>query len=231
MTRPYLCLCVNERSFKHAVFQSPVPVNQPDRVPPQAEHRATEILDGVREAFAEKGFDGASMQDLARACGISVGNFYRYFPSKAAIVAALVTRDLAEVESEFSKILESADPMAGLRAAIRNRVEADQCKADGQIWAEVTAASLRKPEIADITRQMETEILRYLTIVFARVKGIPPEEARQRYAAHGSLLMMMIRASAMHRAAEPDPQGNLMTLTIRIIDKLLDEIVRDDVKG
>ena len=55
---------------------------------PLADQRSVEILEGVRRAFSEKGFDGASMQDLARACGMSVGNFYRYFPSKAAIVAA-----------------------------------------------------------------------------------------------------------------------------------------------
>lgn len=206
-------------------------VNQPDRTPPQAEHRAIEILDGVRLAFAEKGFDGASMQDLARACGMSVGNFYRYFPSKAAIVAALVTRDLAEVESEFSHIIESADPMAALRAAIRYRIEVDQCEADGHIWAEMAAASLRKPEIAEITRQMETEIIRYLTIVFGRVKGIPAEAARLRYSAHGSLLVMMIKACAMHRASTAESGHDLTALSIRTIDRILDEIVSDDVKG
>ena len=59
--------------------------------PPTLSHadiRSTEILASVRQTFVEKGFDGASMQDLARAAGMSVGNFYRYFPSKAAIIQA-----------------------------------------------------------------------------------------------------------------------------------------------
>lgn len=206
-------------------------MTQPDRPLPQAEDRAVEILDGVRQAFAEKGFDGASMQDLARACGMSVGNFYRYFPSKAAIVAALVTRDLTEVEGEFRQIIESADPMAALRAALRHRIETDQCEADGHIWAEMAAASLRKPEIAEITRQMETEIIRYLTIVFARVKGIPAEDARRRYGAHGSLLVMMIKGSAMHRAGTDADRDHLIALTIRTANRILDEIVSDDLKG
>ncbi len=208
-----------------------VPVNQPDRSPPQSEIRAVEILEGVRLAFAEKGFDGASMQDLARACGMSVGNFYRYFPSKAAIVAALVTRDLAEVEEEFSKIIESDDPMRTLRDALRFRIEEDQCTTDGQLWAEVTAASLRKPEIAEITYQMETEVGRYLCIVFARVKGISFEEARATYGAHASLLVMMVKSSAMHRSQTPQAQEDLTALIIRTLNRILDEIVRDDVKG
>lgn len=208
-----------------------VPVNQPDRSPPQSEIRAVEILEGVRLAFAEKGFDGASMQDLARACGMSVGNFYRYFPSKAAIVAALVTRDLAEVEEEFSKIIESDDPMRTLRDALRFRIEEDQCTTDGQLWAEVTAASLRKPEIAEITYQMETEVGRYLCIVFARVKGISFEEALAIYGAHASLLVMMVKSSAMHRSQTPQAQEDLTALIIRTLNRILDEIVRDDVKG
>jgi AcrR family transcriptional regulator len=206
-------------------------VNQPDRIPPQPDHRAVEILEGVRLAFAEKGFDGASMQDLARACGMSVGNFYRYFPSKAAIVAALVTRDLAEVESGFRFIIESADPMAALRAELRNRIIEDQCQADGQIWAEMTAASLRKPEIAEITQQMETEITRYLTTVFARVRGITEEEALAAYSAHATLLVMMIKASAMHRLSDLNAREQLTALTIRTVNRILDEIVQADVRG
>jgi AcrR family transcriptional regulator len=206
-------------------------VNQPDRSPPQAEHRAVEILEGVRMAFAEKGFDGASMQDLARACGMSVGNFYRYFPSKAAIVAALITRDLAEVEQEFSQIITSPDPMSALRAALRHRIDTDQCATDGQLWAEMMAASLRKPEIAEITQQMETEITRYLTIVFARVLGIAAEVARERYAPHASLLVMMIKASAMHRAKTQQERDQLAALVVRTLNRVLDEIVDDGLKG
>lgn len=217
---------MNERSFSSDFF-----VNQPDRSPPQAEHRAVEILEGVRLAFAEKGFDGASMQDLARACGMSVGNFYRYFPSKAAIVAALVTRDLAEVELEFSQIIKSPEPMATLRSALRLRLQHDNCVQDGQMWAEMTAASLRKPELAEITRQMEKEITRYLTIVFARALGISAEEARQRFSEHASLLVMMIKANAMHRSETPEAQVHLTQLVIRTLDGILDEIEADGLKG
>ena len=113
---------------------------------PAAEERGLEILASIRQAFAEKGFDGASMQDLARAAGMSVGNFYRYFPSKAAIVQAMCGYDLAEIQGEFSEILSSDAPMAALRERILMHVAEEGMK-DGQLWAEITAASMRKPEI------------------------------------------------------------------------------------
>jgi len=208
-----------------------IPVNQPDRIPPQPDQRAVEILEGVRLAFAEKGFDGASMQDLARACGMSVGNFYRYFPSKAAIVAALVTRDLAEVESGFRFIIESPDPMAALRAELRNRIVEDQCQSDGQLWAEMAAASMRKPEIAEITQQMEAEICVYLLTVFAQVLGIDLQVSRQRFGAHARMLVMMIKASAMNPSRDPAEREQLTELTIRTVNRILDEVVEADVKG
>lgn len=206
-------------------------MNHPERIPPQGEHRAIEILEGVRQAFAEKGFDGASMLDLARACGMSVGNFYRYFPSKAAIVSALITRDLAEVEDQFSAIIESDDPMATLRMALRMRIEQDQCEGDGQLWAEITAAAMRKPEIEEITRHMESEIIGYLTTVFARARHISELEARSRYQPHASLLVMMIKGSAMHPGQDPESRTHLTELVIRTINRVLDEIVSDDLKG
>jgi AcrR family transcriptional regulator len=206
-------------------------MNHPERIQPQGEHRAIEILEGVRQAFAEKGFDGASMLDLARAFGMSVGNFYRYFPSKAAIVSALITRDLAEVEDQFSAIIESDDPMATLRMALRMRIEQDQCEGDGQLWAEITAAAMRKPEIEEITRHMESEIIGYLTTVFARARHISELEARNRYQPHASLLVMMIKGSAMHPGQDPESRTHLTELVIRTINRVLDEIVSDDLKG
>ena len=57
---------------------------------PKTDQKVAEILSRLRDTFAEKGFDGASMQDLARAAGMSVGNFYRYFPSKSDIIAQMI---------------------------------------------------------------------------------------------------------------------------------------------
>ncbi len=89
------------------------PFTDPDATcpsPSPADQRSAEILASVRQAFVEKGFDGASMQDLARAAGMSVGNFYRYFPSKAAIIKAMIEVDLAEIQRDFATILGSRRP-------------------------------------------------------------------------------------------------------------------------
>lgn len=192
--------------------------------------RTDEILGLVRAAFAEKGFDGASMQDLARAAGMSVGNFYRYFNSKAAIVEALIHRDLAEIEASFAAIMGSDDPLAALRATLQWRVGSD-CAADGQLWAEITAAALRKPDIGAVCCKMEDEIARYMTTVFARITGISPEEAILRFHAHAELIVMLVKSSSMQSARNFGQRADLSSLVLRTIDRTLDDIVSTAVKG
>lgn len=198
---------------------------------PPLDQRSADILDSVRIAFAEKGFDGASMQDLARAAGMSVGNFYRYFPSKSAIVEALVSRDLQEVEAEFAAIIGSPDPMDALRIALRRHITTDHCGKDGHLWAEMTAAALRKPEIGDITRKMEAGITGYLTAVFAHVTGLSRPEALERYAPHAMLVVMLVKASAMQPGQTDEQRENLTDLILRTIDRTLSEIVAEAPKG
>lgn len=195
-----------------------------------AEDRSHEILFSIRQTFAEKGFDGASMQDLARAAGMSVGNFYRYFPSKAAIVEAMVGFDLAEIQRDFAEILNSADPMVGLRAKIIQRMTED-CHGDGQLWAEITAAAMRKPEIDAVSSAMEATVITHLTAIFARVTGRSHAEAASRYAGQARLLVILVKAMATESGRTGRSAPELTDQMVRIIDRLLTEISNDSAKG
>lgn len=190
---------------------------------PLADLRSAEILESARRAFAEKGFDGASMQDIARKAGMSVGNFYRYFPSKSAIVEALIAQDLKEMEQDFAAILCDAQPLQALRQTIERRITESDCQSDGQLWAEITAAALRKPEIGEAARRMETEIVAHLTTVFSRASGLTPDEAQARWTAHAQLLVMLVKSCAMQPAGQP-VSADLTQLLMRNIEITLQDI-------
>jgi len=195
---------------------------------PATDVRVAEILASARVAFVEKGFDGASMQDLAKSVGMSVGNFYRYFPSKAAIVEAIVMGDMADMDRDFKAIITSDDPMLHLRATIRQRVSDEgNCNDDGRLWAEITAAALRKPDIGAVTGRMEAGIVGYLCSVFAQVTGVTPDEAEARYAAHARLIVMLVKATGMESSQPGRAHNELMALVQRIIDRTLDDIAMD----
>ena len=47
-----------------------------------AQERRRDIVDAVRDVFADKGFDGTTTRDLAKSAGVSEALLYRYFPSE-----------------------------------------------------------------------------------------------------------------------------------------------------
>jgi AcrR family transcriptional regulator len=52
--------------------------------------RPAEILDAALAVFAEKGFAGARMDDIARRAGVTKGTIYLYFENKEAVFKSLV---------------------------------------------------------------------------------------------------------------------------------------------
>ncbi|MCU0790813.1 MAG: TetR/AcrR family transcriptional regulator [Nitratireductor sp.] len=201
----------------------------PEYVAPALDARSIEILDRIKGVFSAKGFSGASMQDLARAAEMSVGNFYRYFPSKNAIVEALVALDLARIEDDFRMIMQSADPLGALRAAIRHRVETLE-DGEGPLWAEIEAAAARQSEIAAISERMHVAVMENLISVFARISGHTEEQSRERFAAYADLIIILVKGIAMHKCGGAASHGRemrsaeLQALVIRQIDALLADI-------
>ena len=194
------------------------------------EQRSVEILASVRQAFADKGFDGASMQDLARASGISVGNFYRYFPSKSAIVEALISSDLDEIEATFLAILDSPHPMETLRAMLVLRISQQQKMREGQLWSEISAMSRRKPEIGAVTVRMESQITDYMLRTFAAETHLPFAEVQTRFASHAAFIILLIKSVScfcgadQNAAHRQEHQDDLTLLILRTIDSTLAEV-------
>jgi AcrR family transcriptional regulator len=55
------------------------------------------VLDEARTLFAKRGVASTSIADIALACGIAKGTFYRYFESKEALVDALFLPEAEEL--------------------------------------------------------------------------------------------------------------------------------------
>jgi AcrR family transcriptional regulator len=59
--------------------------------------RRTQILDGARRAFAEHGYEGATVARLEEAVGLSRGAIFNYFPSKEDLFVELAMEDTARM--------------------------------------------------------------------------------------------------------------------------------------
>lgn len=78
------------------------------------------ILESAAEAFAELGFPSASMNDIARRCGVSKGLLYHYYASKERLLFDLTeqyTRRLVSLVAEVERRVR--DPANRLPELIR----------------------------------------------------------------------------------------------------------------
>ncbi len=55
-----------------------------------AEARKEAIVNAVQDIFAEKGFDGTTIKELAQVAGVSEALLYKHFPSKESLYAAML---------------------------------------------------------------------------------------------------------------------------------------------
>jgi AcrR family transcriptional regulator len=73
-----------------------------------AARNRTRILDAARDAFAESGLD-VGVEEIARRAGVGKGTLYRRFPTKEALVQAIVDDRLDELEGVSRRCSEEAD--------------------------------------------------------------------------------------------------------------------------
>ena len=74
-----------------------------------------QIMEGARSVFLGAGFDGASMNDVARAAGVSKGTLYAYFNSKEDLFEAIIRAEKAQAAERMCAFLpDYSDPRAML---------------------------------------------------------------------------------------------------------------------
>ena len=110
--------------------------------------RRDAILAAARHCFARKGFHQTSTAAICAQAGMSPGNLFHYFPSKQAIIAAIVDQEGAETAAYFAQLQGSADAYGAL-LAFMDAVLA--LAADGDVASlalDIAAEALRDPDIA-----------------------------------------------------------------------------------
>ena len=75
-----------------------------------------QILEGARRVFLADGFDGASMNDIARVAGVSKGTLYVYFNSKEELFEAMIREDRKQQAERIVFPDDAGDPRPALAA-------------------------------------------------------------------------------------------------------------------
>lgn len=89
-----------------------------------SEFRCTEILGAARKVFAKRGFEQATVDDIAAAAGVAKGTLYLYFRSKREIYLEAMRRDVLALHEETNCRMAACNTIEGkIRAFIATRVK------------------------------------------------------------------------------------------------------------
>jgi len=84
----------------------------------KGERTRERILDHAEALFAERGFEGASLREIARRAGIREPGLYNYFSGKPALYEAVLERGLRPLADELERRLAADAALAELPAVM-----------------------------------------------------------------------------------------------------------------
>jgi AcrR family transcriptional regulator len=170
---------------------------------PTPESRRQQILDAACDCVRQAGFHGASMAEIAKAAGLSVGQIYRYFENKEAIIAAIVAQDLAEMREKFAE-MESrpGDLVDAMTEHLPDAV--DKCFDSGRaaLTLEVLAEAARNPKVAAILRAADEQERIFAQSMLERSRQ--PGWSDAEFNARCEVLGMMFDGMVMRAVNHPD---------------------------
>ncbi len=113
--------------------------------------RMDELLQIAGQVFAERGFDGASVNEMAKRANASKGTFYSRYPTKRDLLIAVVSEQSRELESEIADLLnpklELPEALTGFADRILSIVLSRTVLANYRV---VTLEAQRFPELGRI---------------------------------------------------------------------------------
>lgn len=132
--------------------------------------------------MAAEGFAGATTGRIAARAGVSVGSLYQYFPTKDALLAAVMQRHMAQLAGAFEELVESYGPRVatlpleeGVRLLVRASLDAHA--ADPALHRVLTEEATRLGR-QDIVAATEGALIDLVTALLAARPDVRHENAR-----------------------------------------------------
>jgi AcrR family transcriptional regulator len=186
------------------------------------------LLRAAEQLFAKRGYESASMAEIAERAEVGVGTLYHHFPDKRALLLALVDewgdREIARGRDELDAVRTSGpDPRGAIRGYLASRYRS-LCN-DGGLSLVLLALGERDAEVRSRLARVDhlvTERVRDL-IAYGQEQGVVRREVDPiaaalliRHATRGAATELLV-----NRLPQADPERVLDALTEMICRYLL----------
>lgn len=173
------------------------------------------ILQAAQQCFIEHGFHAASMAKIAETAGMSPGLIYRYFANKAAIIQAIVQRQLDLVREDI-RLNRKIDLARELAETYGSQRHADGRHLSAPLLLEVSAEATRDPQIAAAVQHFDRQLRQSLQEWLGRGQqaggpGIAPQDIPKRVL----VLQLLFEGMRLRETREPDLDRTLLEDALR----------------
>ncbi len=129
------------------------------------------ILSNALELFAEQGYKGTSITDIAKKAKVSKGLLYNYFSSKQELMEKVVGILLVEIESTMKVLDTTKDPFEKIQQLID--VMLDMMLENEKLW-KLYSSFLMQPDVQEVAGKifgnLFPEIFKEIENVFRKAK-------------------------------------------------------------
>jgi TetR/AcrR family transcriptional repressor of mexJK operon len=129
----------------HPVFEAMTATDTDIEKPKGRKH--DQVIAGAQQVFMEQGFEGASVDDIARVANVSKATLYSYFPDKRLLFIAVLKEECARQAQLTFAVDDSVKPSAALLQEAKRFVRFLASPIALNMFRVVIAESQRFPEI------------------------------------------------------------------------------------
>jgi|SRR5579862_8025462 len=161
------------------------------------EERREQILDAALEIFAERGYHGASTEEIARYAGISQPYVFRLFGTKKDLFVAVVSRCFRQTLEMFQRAAEGKrgqDALKSIGEAYGELLASDRTYLRGQMQA---YSACDDPDVCEVVRNGYGDLVAYVE----RVSGADPQTISSFFAK--GMLMNVLSSMQLTDPTEP----------------------------
>ncbi|HYR55741.1 MAG TPA: TetR/AcrR family transcriptional regulator [Myxococcaceae bacterium] len=89
-----------------------------------SQQRYQAILESAARVICARGYDGASMQEIAEACGMTKAGLYHHIETKEKLLVAIMNYGMDLFEDQvIAKVIDIADPVERLKACMAKNIK------------------------------------------------------------------------------------------------------------
>ena len=173
------------------------------------ENKKQVILDKAAALIARKGFDVATMMDVAKACGTSKSHLYHYFPSKEDLLYAIVEEHITRQALDLTRIVAQPLPAEQrFEQFVESFVQGAARSRNEHLMLMNDIKYLPKPQLDEI-RRMEVEMTELMESLLREINPTLMGEERVQKPYALLLFGMMIWTFSWYRRSGSITPGEL----------------------